>query len=961
MHNNSDASYLSMNIPKPKHPTISIEEQVVVAIDSLAEHFVLFDADDRIILANKAWKKLNQKIAEFTEPGIRFEDHLRAALNKGLIPEAVGREEEWLRERLDFHRNPKGSYEMTREGGQYLLVNEQRLTNGATVLIISNITEQKRVEAELRASNERFQAFVRYLPVKMHINDLQGRYLMINSVSENLFGLSNEEASGKTADEIFSEQKGNIFGSHDREVMKTGIPSTMEEEFSTREGLRTFLTVKFPICDASGKISAVGASGIDITERKRVEHLLRKREQELSSVVESSPDNIIRYDLNCRAVFVNQKMEETADVNASSLIGKTPIEAKFDGLIGVENYQEKLQQVIRTGEPDEVDVAVTISNGDFRTHHICFVAEHGGDGEIIGALAFGRDVTESERTKEDLRIAAIALDSQEAIAITDANEAIVKINQAFTRITGYSAEEAIGNTPGQLLKSGRHDAEYYQTMWERLNREKYWEGEIWNRHKDGTVFPHRLSITAVTNDNGQITHYVAAFTDITQQKQAEEVIHNLAFFDSLTELPNRRLLQDRLQHTLATSSRNQRHGAVVFMDLDNFKELNDTKGHAVGDLLLVEVARRLQACVREDDTVARLGGDEFVIVLNDLNAVAAKAAVQAENLAEKMRASINATVDLHGYAYHGSPSIGICMFKGDDASEDELLKRADTAMYQAKQAGRNAIRFFDPATHTAMEARIALEADLRCALPEKQFTLYYQMQVNHTGYIIGAEALLRWKHPDRGLVSPLEFIPLAEETGLIISIGHWVLEAACAQLKKWELNGDTRHLQLAINVSAHQFHQPDFIEQVCAVLENTAINPHRLKFELTETMVLENVESTITKMNVLKDMGIQFAMDDFGTGYSSLAYLTRFPFSQVKIDQSFVRNIGVKSTDGVIVQTIIGMAENLCMEVIAEGVETREQRDFLERTGCVNFQGYLFGKPVPADEFEKSLLGYKSA
>lgn len=811
---------------------MSNDMQLAVAIDELVEHFVLFDSEDRIVLANKAWRELNKDISEYTKPGIKFGDHLRAAIKQGLVPEALGREEEWFRERMERHYNPRGPFQMARQDGVWLSLLEQRLPNNAIVLIISDITEQKRVEEELRESDERFQAFIKNSPAKMHIKDSQGRYLLINPVMENLFGISSEEAKGKSVTEIYPEKMGEIFDSHDRDVLRSGIASTVEENFPTSDGPRTFLTVKFPIRDANGEVAAIGSSGMEITERIQAE--------------------------------------------------------------------------------------------------------------------------------ADLRIAAIALDSHEAIAITDANQAIVKVNQAFTKITGYSEEEALGNTPSKLLKSGRQDKQFYQAMWKALDEENFWQGEIWNRHKNGKVYPHRLNITAVADESRRVTNFVASFTDITQQKQAEEIIHNLAFFDPLTELPNRRLLQDRLEHTLATSARNERHGAILFMDLDNFKELNDTRGHGIGDLLLVEVAKRLQDCVREDDTVARLGGDEFVIVLNDLNGVSEMAAVQAEAIAEKMRDAVNQCVDLQGSEYHTSPSIGISMFKGDTVSMEELLKRADTAMYQAKQSGRNTIRFFDPETHAAMEARIALEKDLRSAVPENQFMLYYQMQVDHIGNIIGAEALLRWQHPQRGMVSPMEFIPLAEETGLILSIGHWVLEAACAQLKIWESDIHTCNLQVAINVSASQFHQVDFVDQIVDVVKTTAINPKRLKFELTESMMHENVEETIAKMHALKKIGIDFSMDDFGTGHSSLAYLSQLPLNQVKIDQSFVRNIGLKRSDAVIVQTIIGMANNLSMDVIAEGVETTRQRDFLERSGCFSFQGYLFGKPVPAEEFENALAMTKS-
>jgi diguanylate cyclase (GGDEF)-like protein len=493
-------------------------------------------------------------------------------------------------------------------------------------------------------------------------------------------------------------------------------------------------------------------------------------------------------------------------------------------------------------------------------------------------------------------------------------------------------------------------------MWNTLSRDKYWQGEMWNRRKNGEIYPEWLTITAVTDAEGQVTNYIGAFSDITQHKQDEAEIHNLAFYDPLTGLPNRRLLHDHLQHALAVSARHRIHIALLFIDLDNFKTLNDTRGHNIGDLLLIEVANRLQDSVREEDTAARLGGDEFVVLLEDLGEEETQAAAQAEAVGKKIHDAINRPYVLSEQEYYGSASIGVSLFcRNDDTGVDEVLKHADTAMYQAKSAGRNTLRFYDPAMQAALEARTALESDLRGALAENQFRLHYQMQVDHSGHILGAEVLLRWQHPQRGLVPPLEFIPLAEETGLILPIGQWVLETACAQLKAWEADPLTRDLQLAVNVSARQFHQPDFVEQVYAVLEKIAIEPSLLKLELTESLVLDNIDDTIVKMQSLKAVGVRFSMDDFGTGYSSLSYLTRLPLDQVKIDQSFVRNVGVKHSDAVIVQTIIGMASNLGMEVIAEGVETEAQRKFLQQHGCTLCQGYLFGRPVPVEEFEARL------
>ena len=570
------------------------------------------------------------------------------------------------------------------------------------------------------------------------------------------------------------------------------------------------------------------------------------------------------------------------------------------------------------------------------------------------AHAFNRMMTEQEERESDLRVAAIAFETDESMMVTDDKGLIIRVNQAFTQLTGYSAEEVIGKNPS-LLKSDRQDANFYRAMWDSLREYNSWQGEIWDRRKNGEVYPAWLSITAVVGKGGKVTNYVGAFVDFTERKRAEDVIHHLAFYDSLSKLPNRRLLLDRLRQALATTARNQTGGALLFIDLDNFKTLNDTKGHGVGDMLLVEVARRLQACVRVGDTLSRFGGDEFVLLLEELSEERAAAAVQAQGVGEKVLEALNQPYILAGEEFHSSSSIGVTLFSNYQQTLDELLKQADTAMYEAKKAGRNTLRFFDPLMQEELETRAQLETGLRDALRKQEFRLYYQMQINHTGRILGAEVLIRWIHPEQGLISPLQFIPLAEESGLIIPIGTWVLESACQQLKAWEGNPLTCDLQLAVNVSGRQFRQPDFVAQVSEIINRTAINPQRLKLELTESIVLDNVADTIDKMQAIRQFGVSFSMDDFGTGYSSLAYLTRLPLKQLKIDQSFVRNIGINSSDATIVQTIIGMADNLGMEVIAEGVETQEQRDFLERMGCMVYQGYLFGKPVPVKEFISSL------
>ncbi|MGZ5051035.1 MAG: putative bifunctional diguanylate cyclase/phosphodiesterase [Methylobacter sp.] len=564
------------------------------------------------------------------------------------------------------------------------------------------------------------------------------------------------------------------------------------------------------------------------------------------------------------------------------------------------------------------------------------------------------DISDYKRAEEELRIAAAAFEAQEGILVTNADKVILRVNQAFSRLTGYSAEELIGKTP-RIFKSGRHNKVFYKDMWDTINRTGSWQGEIWDQRKNGEIYPKWLTITAVKNDKGAVTHYVSQHTDISERRSSEEEIKQLAYYDPLTSLPNRRLMLDRLQQALASSVRSEKYGALLFIDLDNFKSLNDNLGHDMGDILLQQVAQRLISCVREGDTVSRQGGDEFVIMLEELSKDAEEAAAKAKITGEKVLASLNKTYRLNNHEYQTTPSIGITLFLDHKDEINTLLKRADIAMYEAKASGRNTLRFFDQDMQEAVSARAAMEADLRFALAKKQFRLYFQRQTHHNGEIIGAEMLLRWEHPEHGSVPPQDFIPLAEEIGLIIPIGQWALETACAQLKRWESNAQTRNLQLAVNVSARQFHQPDFAKKMCELLNQSAAKANRLKLEFAENLVFDDIDDTIAKMKILKGLGVGFSIDDFGTGYSSLTCLAKLPFDQLKIDQSFVRNIGVKPTDTVIVQTIIGMANNLGMDIIAEGVETDEQRAFLELHGCHSYQGDLIGKSMPLEEFEHSL------
>ena len=513
----------------------------------------------------------------------------------------------------------------------------------------------------------------------------------------------------------------------------------------------------------------------------------------------------------------------------------------------------------------------------------------------------------------------------------------------------------------------QEDSFYGRTRWELDNTfvdDKLWREhraqlqahevfhnfEIQRRKPSGEWMWVSVSGEPIFDKQGQFAGYRGIGRDITAQKRAEAEIQRLAFYDELTGLPNRRLLMDRLERAVTQSARKGTHGALLFLDLDNFKGINDTLGHEWGDRLLTLVAQRITASVRASDTVARLGGDEFVLVLQGLQPEPTEAAGEAELVAQKVLQELSRPYTLEDAVLYSTPSIGITLFRNQDQSVHELLKRADLAMYQAKAQGRNTLCFFDPAMQAAASARSALEGDIRLGIERNEFLLHYQPVVNAAGHRMGVEALVRWNHPQRGMVSPGEFIPLAEQTGLILPLGQQVLRMACTQLAQWSQQPDTCDWTVAVNVSAQEFRHPDFVKRVWDSLRESGANAHQLKIELTESLLLQDVEDGIAKMRALRERGVGFSLDDFGTGYSSLSYLKRLPLDQLKIDQSFVRDVLTDPNDAAIACTIVTLAQSLGLDVVAEGVETEGQREFLLRNGCQKFQGYLFGRPVPADQ-----------
>ena len=571
--------------------------------------------------------------------------------------------------------------------------------------------------------------------------------------------------------------------------------------------------------------------------------------------------------------------------------------------------------------------------------------------ELADNLAFGlgnlRLRDEQRGIQAHIRDQASLLDkAQDAIIVRGIDRSVLYWNKSAQRLYGWTGEEVLGRPVDALLND---DPEALRAATEIVLRSGDWSGELTRRGKDGAALTVEVRWTLVNEDDGRPKAILSIDTDITRRKAAEREITHLAFYDALTGLPNRRMMLDRLRHALATGG-----GALLFIDLDNFKTLNDTLGHEQGDLLLRQVALRLRAAVYDSDTVARFGGDEFVVMLENLSPHAAEAALQTRAVGERIQQALKRPFVLKGCEHYSTSSIGATLFE-QSGELGELLKRADLAMYQAKAGGRNALLFFDPSMQTVVNDRVALEADLRRALRQREFYLHYQPQLDAAGRVTGAEALVRWRHPQRGVVSPAAFIPLAEETGLILELGQWVLETACAQLAAWAGAAASADLCLAVNVSARQLRHPDFVVDVLAALESSGADPARLKLELTESQLVENVEMAIAKMTALKRSGVGFALDDFGTGYSSLGYLKRLPLDQLKIDQSFVADVLTDPNDAAIARTIVALGQSLGLSVMAEGVETEAQRDFLLQNGCHAYQGYLFSRPLAIEQFDAFL------
>ncbi|HEY1044394.1 MAG TPA: EAL domain-containing protein [Telluria sp.] len=695
-------------------------------------------------------------------------------------------------------------------------------------------------------------------------------------------------------------------------------------------------------------VSAVLAT---LVLRKRVRQKaseLAESQDKLQAILDGTDSIVYIKDRDYRIQYINRAGCELARKPAQEILGRT-----MEELVSPEFFNQNVISDMRVLDQGEhiTSEEVEVSNGVRSLTLLSTKAPlRRADGSIYALCGIATDISERKEAERALRVAAIVFQSQEGMFVTDAQRRVLNANEAFMDMTGLALAELEGREPPDVFLH-EDGASARESMWSGVQRDGKWQGEVRVDRRAGGELHCWLAINAVRDAQGEITHFVCALADITQQKIAQEEIARLANYDALTNLPNRRLLMERLQHWLAGHGRRKGSAALLFLDLDNFKDLNDTSGHAAGDQLLRQVADRLLACVREGDTVARLGGDEFVILLEGIEGSPADAASHAAAIGWKIHDAVNRPFSISGTAYHATCSIGVTMCEHDCPRPDELMKRGDLAMYDAKRAGRNTLRFFHADMESAVRQRIALESEMREAVRRNQFVLYYQPQVGRDGATTGAEALVRWMHPQRGLIGPTSFIHVAEASGLIVPLGRWVLRTACEQLAAWADAPETAHLTMAVNVSAHQFRHPEFVPETLEIIAQTGARPTLLKLELTESLLIESVEETIGKMRELKAHGVCFALDDFGTGYSSLSYLKRLPLDQLKIDRSFVNDVLGNANDASIARSIVALARALGLGIIAEGVENERQHEFLAGIDCDAYQGYLFGRPIAAERF----------
>lgn len=807
------------------------------------------------------------------------------------------------------------------------------------------VAEREQADSALRASEHRYRQIVETAQEAIWTVDREGVTTFVNRRALTMLGYPEGRMLGRPLLEFVDE---------DYVVRVTKALDTHRRGRSVRtsdlalrhaNGMVVWVIAASSILrDAAGEFAGSMLMLTDITERKWTEEALRKSEEKYRSIIDTAAEGYwLLHPETWVTIEVNRALCSMLGYQRSELLGKTPL-----GLADEENRKVLEEQCDRIPTTDHRAFEVTLQAKDGLPVHARFSSTTVRDitGTPTHTFAFVTDISDQKKAEENLRLAAkVYQTTTEGIMVTDAAWRIKAVNPAFTRITGYSEQEVVGRSPG-ILDSGRHDREFMVTILRDLKENGSWQGEIWNRRKGGEVFPEWLSVSVVRDSSGDPAQYVSVFSDITGRKEAEEIIRRQANFDPLTELPNRTLFTDRLSRAVGQASRHGHRGALMFLDLDRFKGVNDSFGHRAGDLLLQEAARRLSGTIRESDTVARFGGDEFTVILPEIQRPS-----DAEIVAKKIIGSLGEAFPIDSDEAYISASVGITLFPDDGADPEELLRNADWAMYKAKESGGRTFRFFTQEMDTQALARMQLEGELRRGLDRGELVVHYQPIIDiRTGTLAKAEALVRWHHPERGMMPPAEFIPLAEATGLIVPLGEWVLRDVCLQLRAWMDMGCAPD-SVAVNLSSRQFTGQKLEEMVLGVLEETGLSPLRIDLEITESILLDNAPETIRGLRTLMEQGIHFSIDDFGTGYSSLGYLKRFPFDILKIDQVFVGDVTSNPDDATLARTIIAMAHGLGLKAVAEGVETAEQLAFLAAQDCDYAQGYYFSPPVAADRF----------
>ncbi len=812
------------------------------------------------------------------------------------------------------------------------------------VCITFDVTEDKKKAAALRLQSQIVENAVEGI-VLIKASDSTIQYT--NRQFETLFGYASGELIGKHISIINAPgNKSQMETAHEinRQLEKEGVWSG--EVFNRKKDgttINTFLNASTFRHPELGDLW-IGYQR-DISKRKQTEAVMLEKESRYRLAIETAVDGFWMVDMQGRLVEVN-------DAAARQL-----------GYTREEMLELTVPDIEARERPKETAAHIAAIQRD---GYARFESEHRRkDGSIFPVqvvttfspmsqgriFAFVTDISQRKQSEEALRLAAMVYEnSSEAILVTDADNLIIAVNPAFEQMTGYAAAEVLGKSP-RIFKSGRHDQAFYHSMWSALNNDGYWHGEVWDRRKNGQEYIKLLTINVIRDDKGANYRHVALFTDITERKKVEELIWRQANYDSLTKLPNRQMFYDRLEQDAKKAHRTGLPMALLLIDLDRFKEVNDTLGHDKGDILLIEAARRIGACVRESDTVARLGGDEFIVILSELEDM-----TSIDRVAQDILGSLAEPFKLDAEPAYISASIGISLYPDDATELDVLFKHADQAMYVAKYAGRNRFNYFTKDMQEAAQARMHLASDLRIAVAASQFRVYYQPIVEMSGgRIYKAEALIRWQHPVRGMVSPAEFIPLAEETGLIVPIGEWVFRQAVQQVMQWRSKFHWS-FQISVNKSPVQFRHAESVSWT-EYLEQQRISGDSIAVEITEGLLLDAEVEVNKKLLRFRDAGIQVAIDDFGTGYSSLSYLKEFDIDYLKIDQSFVRNLGPETSDLALCEAIIVMAHKLGFKVIAEGVETSTQHGLLAAAGCDYGQGYLYSRPLPPEEFEQLLAG----